>query len=57
MSLKYKDTRCPMISYVIGKYNVDKAILETSVSVNLLLCLQIAESRASTNSSHITIDR
>lgn len=46
-----------MISYVIGKYNVDKAILETSVSVNLLHCLQIAESRASTNSSHITIDR
>lgn len=36
MSLKYKDPRCPTISCVIRKFNIEKTLLDLGASVNLI---------------------
>jgi hypothetical protein len=33
---KYKDSGCPTISYTIGDYNIERALLDLGASVNLL---------------------
>lgn len=36
---KYKDPKCPTISYIIGNFRIEKAFLNFGASVNLLLYL------------------
>lgn len=36
MPLKYKVPECPVISYVIGQHNIEKALLDLRATVNVL---------------------